>query len=143
MYPLNIVKLNLYTSLFYSRDTGLNPFKHTDLLGEGVFYFEINPAQSLSIEPKKEHYLGNLLCGGILDPQAPPSKEAEIFELPAGEYMFAQVRNILSREEFIWMAMEVQKEALWQRLSLEDRLYLRYLFEDGKEVTQVFRPLKS
>lgn len=142
MYPLNIIRLNLYTSLFYSKDMELKPFEHTDLLGEKVFHFEINPAQSLSMEPEKEHYLGNLLCGGILDPQASPAKEPEIFELPVGEYMFAQVREILNQDAFIGMAMEVQKEGLWKRLSLEDRLYLRYLFEDGKGVTQIFRPLK-
>lgn len=36
--------------------------------------------------------------------------------------------------------MELQKEGLWQRLELENRYYLRYLSEDGSEITQLFRP---
>jgi hypothetical protein len=141
MYPLKILRLDLYAPLFYSKDMGLKPFEYTDLLGENLFCFEIDPAQSLSIEPEKEHYLGNFVCGGVLDPEPSPSKEPEIFELPTGKYIFAQVQDILNQEKFIWMAMEVQKQGLREGASLENRLYLRYLFEDGKGVTQVFRPL--
>jgi hypothetical protein len=68
-------------------------------------------------------------------------------ELPAGNYLFAQerregngLRATLDRNEFVEMAIEVQKDGLWERLAPADRLYLRYLFEDGRAVSQVFRP---
>jgi hypothetical protein len=38
------------------------------------------------------------------------------------------------------MAIEQQKDGLWEQLRLGNHLYIRYLFEDGSPVTQVFRP---
>jgi hypothetical protein len=38
--------------------------------------------------------------------------------------------------------MELQKEGLWIRLELEDRVYIRTLQEDGAQVTQLLRPLR-
>lgn len=111
----------------------MQPFEHTDLQEEAVFCFEL--------EPGGEASLGTFLFGGTDAPDPSASEDPAVFELPAGNYMFAQVRNILSREEFMWMAREVQKEGLRQGASLGNRLYLRYLFEDGKGVTQAFRPL--
>jgi hypothetical protein len=63
--------------------------------------------------------------------------------LPAGDYLFSQKREILSREEILYLAAELQKEALWRRLSPEPRFYLRRLYEDGKGVTQLWRPYTS
>jgi hypothetical protein len=67
----------------------------------------------------------------------------EITILPAGQYIFSQKREILSRDEILEMTVEIQQEALWQRLIPAPRLYLRYLSEDGRGVTQVFRPYKE
>ena len=66
-------------------------------------------------------------------------KGGEFVELPAGNYLFAQKRESLDRESVINMAVEIQQEGLWQRLKPGRRLYLRRLFEDGSEVTQLFR----
>jgi hypothetical protein len=66
--------------------------------------------------------------------------EGTLVELPRGNYLFAQVRETLSRDEIIDLAIEVQSEGLWQRLELGFKYYLRFLFEDGSPVTQVFRP---
>jgi hypothetical protein len=64
---------------------------------------------------------------------------AEQLEIPAADYFFAQQREALDRETIISMAIEVQREILWQRLQPEPALYLRRLFEDGSQVTQIFR----
>jgi hypothetical protein len=41
------------------------------------------------------------------------------------------------------MAIETQKDGLWERLEPDSRLYLRFLTEDGRELTQVFRPYRK
>jgi len=64
-------------------------------------------------------------------------------ELPQGSYLFSQKREILNREEIIAMAIDIQQEGLWQRLKLGKKLYLRYLYEDGKCVTQILREIKN
>jgi hypothetical protein len=61
--------------------------------------------------------------------------------LPASLYLFTQKRKILDRGECIYTAIEQQKDGLWERLRLGNRLYIRYLFEDGSAVTQLFRPI--
>ena len=91
--------------------------------GEKLFYFELDEAGEF--EPDKTRFLDNpVSCG----------------ELPPGDYLFAQKRETLNHKEIIDLAIEIHQEGLWQRLILGKRLYLRYLFEDGREVTQLFRP---
>ncbi|MCL2557754.1 MAG: hypothetical protein FWE09_04680, partial [Treponema sp.] len=60
--------------------------------------------------------------------------------LPAGLYAFAQKRRELRREECAAMAMDLQKDAIWEGHHPGSILYLRLLFEDGSPVTQLFRP---
>jgi hypothetical protein len=95
--------------------------------GESLFCFELEPSESVKFEPDPARLLG-------------PPINAENPVLPAGLYMFSQMRKRLRNDEVLEMAVEIQKEALWQRLLPEPRLYLRYLYEDGRDVTQVFRP---
>jgi len=57
-----------------------------------------------------------------------------------GNYIFTQKWDFLGRENIIELIIEMQKEALWQRYKPGKMLYLRYLYEDGKYVTQLFRP---
>jgi hypothetical protein len=105
-----------------------------------LFHFELDPNQSLSIEPDERVLFSALLSGGrAADPEEPVSPEKALL-LPEGNYLFSQVREVLSRGDIISLAAEVQKEGLWQRLRPGKELYLRYLFEDGRGVTQVFRP---
>ena len=103
---------------------------------ELLLCFEIDPGQSRSIEPQREHLLGALIFAGRTDTGDSGKKVA----LPAGKYLFAQRHEALNREEWLDMAVEQQKDGLWERLKPENRLYVRYLFEDGKPVTQLFRP---
>ncbi|MDR0568074.1 MAG: hypothetical protein LBG87_02580 [Spirochaetaceae bacterium] len=139
MNPLNIIRLELYAPLYYRQDMELKPFAYTDetdVSEESLFCFEIPPDQYLSIEPEYDRYLGDVLFRGLA--VSGPAENG--CELSAGTYLFAQVRDLLCREDIVWMAMEIQKDGLWEQLALTNRLYLRYLFEDGATVTQIFRP---
>jgi hypothetical protein len=64
-------------------------------------------------------------------------------QLPAGQYLLVQQRKFLGREECIHLAVEQQKDGLWERFVPENRLYIRYLIEDGSPVTQLFRPCRA
>jgi hypothetical protein len=138
----NILKLDLRSPLFYIEDESLDPFGCAPFTGEYLFRFTVNSEQGFRIDPLEETYLGPLTGRGKQDPfpEKPLSGSFRRFELPRGKYLFAQVRDLLSRKDSITMAMEIQKEGLWERLSLGPWLYLRYLFEDQSPVTQVFRP---
>ncbi|MDR3138430.1 MAG: hypothetical protein LBT95_02020 [Treponema sp.] len=132
-----VLKLDLRSPLFYTREKSPDPFSGRPFTGESLFCFEVNPDQGSRIDPEGETYLGDLICGGSRDPK--PSSRPSL-ELPTGKYLFCQIRSLLGRETIIEMAMEIQKEGLWERLRLGRLLYLRYLFEDLSPVTQVFRP---
>jgi hypothetical protein len=156
MENFTMLRLNLRAPLFYRENTALVPFPKDVIEGEQLFCFGLEHSISRSIEPSPAAYLGPLLFGGTsaadcaLQAAGPAANGAETgretpdrpLELPAGDYLFAQERNPLGREAFIALAIEVQKEGLWEREEPEDRLYLRYVFEDGRTVTQVFRPYK-
>jgi hypothetical protein len=142
MSGVQTIRLELRSPLFYQADSALVPFQYGIEAGELLFCFELDPAQSRSIEPDPAALLGPLVFAG----RSGESTGAQL-ELPAGRYLFAQerregngLRDALDEREFIEMAVEVQKDGLWERLTPADRLYLRYLFEDGRAVTQVFRP---
>jgi hypothetical protein len=128
--------------------------------GERLFCFELDPAQARSIEPDRGLLLGALLFAGLAGKDAaekdvtengvaenPDAGKAadthDAVTLPAGLYLFAQQREELDREACLDMAIEQQKDGLWERHGLEPVLYVRYLFEDGKPVTQIFRPCKK
>jgi len=104
---------------------------------ERVFCFELEETQRLSFEPDKDKLPGSLVFRGI----TASAGGKEIISI--GDYLFAQKRKILSRKEIITLAVEIQQEALWQRLIPGNNLYLRYLFEDNSWVTQLFRPYRE
>jgi hypothetical protein len=151
MNGIETIRLELRASLFYREDRGLVPWVPEDPAledseparpsretEERLFCFTLDAVQGRSIEPDPACFLGPLLAAGRS--AAGSAEPAGSLELPAGIYLFAQQREALGREAFIEMAMELQKDGLWERLTLGDRLYLRCLFEDGKRVTQAFRP---
>lgn len=161
MNGVQTIRLKLGAPLFYREipaklpaDSGFAPFQYAIRAGELLFCFDLDPAQSRSIEPDPAALLGLLVFAGqvegdAMQDEAPISGQqgypaqhdrSRRLELPAGNYLFAQERDALNREECIKMAIEVQKDGLWERLVPADRLYVRYLFEDGRAVTQVFRP---
>ncbi|MDR3147354.1 MAG: hypothetical protein LBU00_03130 [Treponema sp.] len=113
--------------------------------GERLFCFAIDEAQSRRIDPEPGAFLGPLLAAGYLEAADGGEGTAfggETVELPRGRYLFAQKREALDKEAVIDLAIEVQKDGLWERLRLEASVYLRYLYEDGAAVTQVFRPYR-
>jgi hypothetical protein len=136
MVAFSVLTLDLRAPLYYTAKAGLDPFDYSPLEGEVLFCFELNLAQYRCFEPG-EPYLGPLILSGKAAPQVPAG--ADRFQIPRGTYLFAQMRENLPRDRWIAMAMDVQQEGLWRRLQLESRLYLRYLQEDNRIVTQVWR----
>ena len=144
-----LVRLNLRSPLVYAEIQDFpQDFEPACLAGKPAFEqeelllcFELDPTQSLSIEPEPEYLCGALIFAGRgTDSAKNPVQDAKTVTLPAGKYLFAQRRKALGREEWLNMAIEQQKDGLWERLKPENRLYVRYLFEDGEPVTQLFRP---
>jgi hypothetical protein len=139
-----LLRLKLQAPLFYAEDRNLEPFHPPEDAGETLFCFEIDRAEGRSIEPGLSAFPGTLLFAGraVADDAPPAEEKAKWTVLPGGSYLFVQTEGLLSREEFAKMAVEIQKDGLWERLEPENRIYLRYLFEDGRRVSQIFRPYK-
>jgi hypothetical protein len=137
------IRLDLRAPLLYAEAPGLEPFVYQ--AGEArelLFCFALDPGERGSIEPDRERLLGNLVFAGRATDPAPLTENAAgLVRLPAGIYLFAQKREALDREACIDLAVEQQKDGLWERLNPGERLYVRYLFEDKKPVTQLFRPI--
>jgi hypothetical protein len=158
-----LTRLDLRSPLFYISSPGLAPFSYNAdsaangeapaedyLLGEQLFCFELDPAESLIIEPNRERFLGQLIfaatgpvgeTGLACPPAGSDQVQGGIVRLAAGLYLFAQKREALDREACVDLAIEQQKDGLWERYKPQNRLYIRSLFEDGKPVTQIFRPI--
>jgi len=138
---MEIQRFNLLAPLYYSPEADPDPFSWREGSGEKLYCFEIDESQRLCFEPDAKILLKKLLFGGnAAGPGHAGEAGEERLELPVGDYLFAQEREILDRDEIIAAAVEIQAEGLWQRLEPGNRLYLRYLFEDGRFVTQLFRP---
>jgi len=147
--PLTL--LNLCTSLQYikseSQDTSV--LKYEELkndTGEILLCYEVDHIQGGSIEPDRDRFLGNLLFAGRKPPKisnasAEETEEKKLVSLPQGNYLFMQCRSdaVLTPDEWLDLAIEQQKDALWERNKPLNLLYVRFLFEDGAFVTQVFR----
>ena len=134
-----LVRLDLRAPLEYGEAPGLVPFTSppaNKAAPELLFCFEIDREQADRIDPEADRFLGELVFSGTGD-----GKQRKV-QLPAGLYVFTQQRRTetLSREECVSMAIEQQKDGMWERLRLGNRLYIRCLFEDGSPVTQLFRP---
>ncbi|MDR0585000.1 MAG: hypothetical protein LBG57_11735 [Treponema sp.] len=137
MEPLSTTRLDLRAPLCYAEAPDLKPFVYAGgggPRGEAVFCFELDPGESRSIEPDRKRFLGALVFA------ARAEGGAAALRIPPGQYLFSQKREALGREDCIDLAVEQQKDGLWERLKPESLLYLRYLFEDGSPVTQLFRP---
>jgi hypothetical protein len=132
-----LIHLDLRAPLEYAEVPEIVPFgclpPADEAAGELLFCFELNREQAGRIDPDADCFLGELAFSGK------STGEQGKVQLPVGLYLFAQQRKTLDREECIGMAIEQQKDGLWERLRLGDRLYIRYLFEDGSPVTQIFR----
>ena len=133
-----LTRLDLRASLLYTETTGLNAFgcpPPSEAATEFLFCFELDKEQSQSIEPQPENFLGRLLFSG----KNVQNQQKGNLELPAGLYLFAQQRGLIDRTECISLAIEQQKDGMWERIKLENRLFIRLLYEDDSPVTQLFR----
>jgi hypothetical protein len=140
MAEFPVKKLFLASPLVYKKDDSLGFPDCGAARGDVLFRMALDPSQSRRIEPDRAAFPGRLAEAG----PATDGRDAGVpgqFELPAGAYLFAQAREPPDADTLINMIIEVQQEGLWQGLSLDDRLYIRRLFEDGQTVTQVFRPV--
>jgi len=132
-----LIRLYLRAPLFYTETPGLDAFgcpPPSEATTEFLFCFELDQEQSQSIEPQPENFLGQLDFSG----KNVQNQQGDL-ELPAGLYLFAQQRGVIGREECIALAIEQQKDGLWEKTKLGNRLFIRYLYEDGDPVTQIFR----
>ncbi|MCL1932104.1 MAG: hypothetical protein FWF55_09845 [Treponema sp.] len=137
-----LVRLDLRAPLEYEEAPGLAPFSGLpadDAAPELLFCFELDREQAGRIDPEADRFLGELVFSGKGN-----GTQGKV-QLPAGLYVFAQERRTegsqtLNREECVNMAIEQQKDGMWERLHLGTRLYIRCLFEDGSPVVQFFRP---
>jgi len=145
---MTLVHLHLRAPIEYDRAplvpfAGLFPAE--DRTREFVFCFELDREQAARIDPDPAAFPGELLFAGRRDagltgdpsPELSPRKP----RLPQGPYAFVQERRELDRGECVGLAIEQQKDGLWERLRMGNLLYIRFLFEDGSPVTQLFRPL--
>ncbi|MDR0474601.1 MAG: hypothetical protein LBH43_13130 [Treponema sp.] len=106
-----------------------------------IFYcFELEPSQAHEFEPDKDSFIKSLVYSGKAALPDTQESYGERAAIPAGNYLFSQEDGCLSERELIDIAVEVQKEGLWQRLEPGNCLYARYLSEDGRDVTQILRP---
>jgi len=97
---------------------------------ENLLQYSINPSMANKIDPLPQQYLDS-------DP-------VPLVKLPQGVYFFTQLRKeFIDGKELLELAIELQKEALWNRLKPENKLYLRKLYEDGSFVTQLWRPING
>ena len=148
--PLTL--LNLCTPLQYIKSVCQDPslLKYEKLENEEILLcYEVNPVQGCSIEPDRDYFLGKLLFLGQKLPESQnggidETKRNNLVLLPQGNYLFTQCRSdtVLNSDEWLDLAIEQQKDGLWERNKLLNLLYIRFLFEDGSFVTQVFRTVK-
>jgi len=138
-----IHQLNLITPLYCIPDKTPDPFDCGAIKGSGsvpgeesIFCFELDEDLFFNFEPDKNRFLEHLVFGG----KAAASGGKGRTEIPGGNYLFAQKREFLGKEDIINLAVEIQMEGLWQRLKPGKNIYLRYLYEDDSWVTQLFRP---
>jgi hypothetical protein len=133
--------LHLRTSILYEKIAYMQEEIGQILqnMGEILLCYRINPGQGGSIEPDREFFLGQQVFAGIKSSVANAGENPVL--LPEGVYLFTQTRGFLEKGQWLEMALEQQKDGLWERNKLEDTLYARYLYEDGSVVTQALRPV--
>jgi hypothetical protein len=127
------MRLELYRAVSYVRDRSLDPFsvesvKETD--GEMLFLFAPDAGDGAGRE-----YFARLLGAGF---ELYDGEIHDEIELPAGHYYFTQERALLKKDAIIKMAGAIEEFAGNEKRKLENKLYLRYVYEDGSAVTQIF-----
>ena len=140
MKETSLKKLELCTPLVYIKADNPPPVLAEN--DEYLLCFDLDLVQSRSIEPKPEQLLGSLIFSGKKDVTG--ISTAHKVSLPAGIYLFTQCcssEGPLEQEKWLNLAVEQQKDGLWERYKPGNRLYVRFLHEDDAFVTQVLRPV--
>jgi hypothetical protein len=140
MKNLTYFALDLRKNLEYT-EVEIPPFTFPEDAEEVLIMFEVDEVQGKSFEPDVSKLLVNRQRIGIMKKNY--SGGDSTIKLPMGTYFFSQVREILDENGSAELAAEVQKEALWERRKLGNKMYLRYLHEHGSPVTQIFRELQE
>ena len=95
---------------------------------EKIFLYFLNPNEANNIDPDIKNY--------FID------KAEEVSVMETSQYYVVQIqRDNLTNNELLDTAVELQKEALWSRLKLENKLYLRKITEDNSSKVQLWRPI--
>lgn len=129
--------LNLLNPLFYISETMSDAFVNPINI-EKLFCYEIANPAALEFEPDRNFFPGTLIFSGRT--AGNDKTGSPVPALKPGKYLFTQVREILEKDEIIDLIIDVQQEGLWQRLIPEKIYFIRYVYEDGCPVTQIFRP---
>ncbi|MFI3257455.1 MAG: hypothetical protein R3Y36_04070 [Spirochaetales bacterium] len=134
--------LTLYKNLLYTKNETI-PVNKT----ESLWCYQNKIAQN-DLEPKKENYLvdGQFMGWALQnkpETNCVPQDCTAIFE---GKYLFIQgitesCHSQAECHEFFTQAAEaLYLESLWQEILLDtEKVYIRHLQEDGKNVFQLFR----
>jgi len=146
MEKLELIRLNLGTPLVFGKiypekDDISTIFNENE---EKLLCYNLNPVHSGSIEPIPDEFLGSLEFIGFKKREdLHEYAEEETVKLPNGVYLFMQKRSsqTLSQTEWLDIAIEQQKDGLWERNKLGNLLYVRFLHEDNAFVTQIFRKI--
>ena len=99
-----------------------------EALSEKIFLYTLNPNEAKKIDPDtKNYFIG---------------RAEEVSVMETSQYYVVQFwRDNLTQSELLDAAVELQKEALWNRLKLNDKLYLRAITGDGVSKVQLWRPV--
>ena len=145
----SLIKLFLRETRLYIKTEYVNIDFLSKIHGSEEFLicYELNEQESQKIDPNEGLFLGSLVFFGERDNERDlsidviNSSRREQVSLPKGDYVFVQQRSdkALSQPEWLKMAIELQKDGLWERHKLGNMLYIRFLYEDGAIVTQIFR----
>jgi hypothetical protein len=136
-----LTHLHLRAPIFYEKIICMAGGERETLqnYGELLFCYDIDPDQGGSIEPRSGQFLGGQVFAGRKRSGGAAGENS--VSLPEGLYLFTQARDFLEKEQWLEMAVEQQKDGLWERNKLINTLYVRYLLEDGSAVTQALRPV--
>ena len=145
--------LYLHSPLVYTEVPDLSPFEsgfpQNETEPDLIFCFELNNVQSGRIDPDADCLLGKLIFAGKSTVTAHGAVTAHSavsagdIQVPAGRYLFTQQRRALGMNECISLAVEQQKDGLWEREKPGNLLYIRRLYEDNSPVTQIIREIRN
>jgi hypothetical protein len=133
----HVTHLELYRPLTYVKDNSLDPFaieSVNEVAGELLFVFGLD-AERVKKGGGGNDYFTRLLEAGY------ELYDGEIHDeiaMPRGNYYFTQERALLKKDAIINMAGAIEEFAVNDGHKLETKLYLRYVYEDGSAVTQLF-----